>query len=128
MTFEMKQAQLQAGPAPSVNTLMRLRGVHAGNVQQIRQLMKGELSPETVLGEDFYSHGYGFHLGLVERVMDAIDVLLGTRGVEGLTTRRGRYLYCNTGETYEATVVRCTSRGTWRVATWGDIAEREGGR
>ena len=127
MTLEMKQAQLQASPAPSAKTLMRLRGAHAGNVQQIRQLMKGELAPEAVLGEDFYSHGcYGFHLGLVDRIMEAIDALLGTHGVEYLETRRGRYLYCNAGETYEATVVRCTSRGTWRVAAWGDIAESEG--
>ena len=60
------------------------------------------------------------------------DELLGTYGVEGLDLRAGRKCdYCNTGETYDGTLVAIGKPGwfggfdwSYRVSSWGDIAER----
>lgn len=46
-------------------------------------------------------------------------------GVEAFETSRGELVeYLNSGDTYSATLVRF--RGSYRVSTWGDIAERYG--
>jgi hypothetical protein len=59
--------------------------------------------------------------------MHALDALLGTHGVEGFESARGgTVMYLNAGDTYTPTIVRF--RGHYRVACWGDIAERHGAR
>jgi hypothetical protein len=63
--------------------------------------------------------------GTADLRMAALDALLGTHGVEGFETTRGEsVLYLNAGDTYTPTIVRF--RGHYRVACWGDIAERHG--
>lgn len=64
------------------------------------------------------------------------DKLLETHGVESFRyrTRGGDTVlveYCNTGDTYAATVMVETRRSSWgavtrrwKLGTWGDIAER----
>ena len=59
--------------------------------------------------------------------MHALDALLGTQGVEVFHTDRGEpVMYLNAGDTYTPTIIRF--RGHYRVACWGDIAERHGAR
>lgn len=58
--------------------------------------------------------------------MRAIDRVLETCGVEYMEPGEGAnspgFYYCNTGETYAATIIKIRSR--FRVACWGDIVER----
>ena len=59
--------------------------------------------------------------------LHCLDALLGTFGVEAFQTRNGTWIeYLNTGETYSPTIVRMN--GNYRIASWGDIAERYGSR
>lgn len=59
--------------------------------------------------------------------LHCLDALLGTFGIEAFQTRNGTWVeYLNTGETYSPTIVRMN--GNYRIASWGDIAERYGSR
>jgi hypothetical protein len=55
--------------------------------------------------------------------LTCLDALARTHGVEAFETKRDGYCeYLNAGDTYAPTLIRF--RGRYRVATWGDIAER----
>ena len=57
--------------------------------------------------------------------MSCLDALGASYGVEAFELRNGTYCnYLNTGDTYAPTLVRVNGR--YRVASWGDIAERHG--
>ena len=56
--------------------------------------------------------------------LHCLNALLGTYGVEAFQTAKGWCEYLNTGETYTPTIVRFN--GNYRIASWGDIAERHG--
>lgn len=57
--------------------------------------------------------------------LHVLNALGGFCGVEAFETSRGELVeYLNAGDTYSATLVRF--RGSYRVTTWGDIAERHG--
>jgi hypothetical protein len=59
--------------------------------------------------------------------LHCLDALLGTFGIEAFQTRNGTWVeYLNTGETYSPTIVRMN--GHYRIASWGNIAERYGSR
>lgn len=59
--------------------------------------------------------------------LHCLDALLGTFGIEAFQTRNGTWVeYLNIGETYSPTIVRMN--GHYRIASWGDIAERYGSR
>ena len=59
-----------------------------------------------------------------EQVLEAADELLGTYGTEGWADSDGRdgVSYCNTGDAYALTL--CLDHGTFKVTSWGSIAER----
>lgn len=56
------------------------------------------------------------------------DRFLRTFGVEEFETKKGRYLYANTGESYAPTVM--VPIGGWRtlpfISTYGDVVAKEG--
>ena len=54
--------------------------------------------------------------------MTVLNELAGTYGVEAFETSAGWCEYLNAGDTYAATLVRF--KGNYRIACWGDIAER----
>lgn len=54
--------------------------------------------------------------------MECLNALGDFHGVEGFDTKRGECLYLNAGDTYTPTLVRFN--GAYRIASWGDIAER----
>ncbi len=123
----MTPKSLQLGNAPSLHSLLELPSISPKQAKTIRQLMKGQLDPAKVLPDSYYRQFHNppaFH----QQIMAAIDRTLGTCGVEFLKTKRGRYQYCNTGDSYGYTVVRCLTRRIWLLTTWGDLAEREGTR
>ena len=60
--------------------------------------------------------------------MHVLDTLAGTCGVEFMETRRGRYMYLNAGDLYVPTLIYSYATGSYRVACWGDIVERERSR
>lgn len=70
----------------------------------------------------------------VYHVMQEIDSLLGTHGIEYLTdSRDGMHQtfgidYCNTGDTYGMTVMLDWSRCQWLIGSWGDLVEQTPGR
>lgn len=61
-------------------------------------------------------------------MLHAIDEILGTFGVEPLgpvDMRDGPpFEYCNTGDSYAATIIYSRESDTLRIGSWGDIAER----
>lgn len=64
-----------------------------------------------------------------EKVMAAINELLGCHGVEAIESPGGDSFekplmeYCNTGDSYCPTVVRDHCRGRWLVCGWADWVE-----
>lgn len=57
--------------------------------------------------------------------LHCLNACLGTHGVEGFQTLSGEWCdYLNAGDTYTPTIVRF--RGRYRVACWGDLAEKHG--
>jgi hypothetical protein len=58
--------------------------------------------------------------------MQRIDKVLGTCGVEyipkGHNAKSPAILYCNTGDTYDTTILKINGR--FRIGCWGDIVER----
>ena len=57
--------------------------------------------------------------------LTCLDALGETFGVESFQLRDGSYCdYLNTGDTYTPTLLLV--RGRYRVACWGDIAEKHG--
>jgi len=64
--------------------------------------------------------------------MSMLNDLLGGFGVECIDQQDDwlsyedgpRWEYVNQGDTYALTIVRDNERGTYRVCSWGDIAER----
>lgn len=53
--------------------------------------------------------------------MECLNALGEFYGVEGFDTKKGECLYLNAGDTYTPTL--CWLAGTYRVTSWGDIAE-----
>ena len=62
----------------------------------------------------------------VNETLEAIDVILGTCGVEGVSIEGNYYTglsYCNTGETYDLTVAYDSADEEFLLTSWGDWLE-----
>lgn len=65
---------------------------------------------------------YGHVSHIAAKAMKTTEVRycdMGTFGVEGF----GKYLYLNTGEAYEITILFNCDKQTFFIGSWGDIAE-----
>lgn len=62
----------------------------------------------------------------MNRIDSIIGVYCGHFGIESFQTKKGRYLYSNTGDSYGTTIL-FTPRKMFIISSWGDIVEREGG-
>ena len=85
--------------------------------------------PETrAYARSCYSDPYNSHMWRVTMALHAINIVLGTYGVEPLGTVRAfsgpSYEYCNAGDTYATTLIYTRATDTIRIGCWGDIAER----
>ena len=118
--------------APSVARLMRDLPISEDQARTIRGLIKGTIDPESIEGTADWVRQCHHRPSDDELLMDAIDETLETFGVEAIwndarSCTRPEYVYCNTGDSYAATIMQ--KRGTWGwgapfIGSWGDIVER----
>lgn len=92
-------------------------------------LVRGEISPFTLPGVDAWRRRC-YHEPRAkspETIMRAIDEAIGTYGTEAIWGESGTQPvaeYCNTGNTYNATVVYDYVRGKYVLTTMGDFVEK----
>lgn len=89
----------------------------------LRALIKREVESIPVadmLGVQPGKHDYLPAGNRSSNILLIADHLLGTFGVE--TLGHGVY-YCNTGETYDATLLYDARQGRFWVGSWGDLVE-----
>lgn len=120
---------------PSQKTIAsRMSWLDEQQVKLVRGLIDGSLDPlivsEQTLG--WVTRCYN-EPSEIEQIMHAIDSVMGTHGVEALYTgydsnlQHPTAVYCNTGETYNATVVYCYKTDRFLITSWGDYYEKNGG-
>lgn len=111
---------------PSIKTLKTLPDVDAGKAATLKALLTADRAT-------LEAHPAGAARiaecwnppSTADLRLTCLDAELGTYGVEAFLTENGeRVYYLNAGDTYTPTIVRF--RGNYRVACWGDIAERHG--
>lgn len=121
---------------PSVTALMQIKDVTREDAEKIRAIMKGHEPIPCQCGRmndigsaDAYPYNVCsyYHDGRHRYSrLRAIDKVLKTYGVEhiehGHNTKSPAIDYCNTGDTYDTTVLKVNGR--FRVGSWGDIVER----
>ena len=99
---------------PTVRTMVARLNIDEKKATRIRSLMEAHREANWKGGVS------------VMGTLRMIDTVLGTFGVEIIPQGRGKaspqIMYCNTGETYDTTLLFC--RGTFHVTCWGDIVER----
>lgn len=129
--------------APSVKTLMQLKDMTRMKALQIRQVIKAnrEMLLQAVTEIEPYRrnlewqrYNYINH-STADLRAELLNKLLGTFGVEylfkGSDGLRGDpesmhdspiLTYCNAGDPYTTTLLKC--HGRWQVGDWGSIAEK----
>ena len=110
---------------PSIKSLLRVSGVtpeQAREAKRILQMTRAELECLPVGAArvaECYHPPKTYDLRL-----ECLNAALGMHGVEGFQTSCGDWVtYLNAGDTYTDTIIYY--RGTYRVACWGNIAERD---
>lgn len=106
--------------SPSIKSL---RSIFGDNAKQAKALltMNREQLIRTAVGAARVAECY--HPPLTQDIrMECLNALGGFYGVECFDTRKGLCMYLNAGDTYTPTLVRFN--GAYRVACWGDIAEK----
>lgn len=109
--------------SPTVKALVAVFGDKAREAKRILRMSRTELAALPA-GEARIRECY--HPPATSDVrMECLNALAETHGVEAFKVRNGDWCeYLNGGDTYTATLVHF--RGSYRVASWGDIAERFG--
>lgn len=111
---------------PSIKTLETVFGDNARHARAVLEMKREELFGLTgaagaaVLARDREC----YHTpNTVDLKLQALNVLAGTMGDEAFQLRDGTWCYyLNAGDTYSTTLIWL--HGRWRVACWGDVAER----
>lgn len=116
---------------PSVKTIAQRLSVSKEAVAKIRGLMEGTENPDDYKSVKQWMQRCCYKPRKVERVMEAINEILGGYGVEQITDnqwseywRDGGLLYVNMGDAYSPTICYDTRKDKWIVCPWGDIIER----
>ena len=114
--------------APSLKTLKKFFPPH--QARKLRDLMTGKTDPNTYDAVKQWTDQCFNPPSENELIMEALNEELETCGVE---TIRGRYVdnyhddiqavYCNTGDTYDITILLDHETGNFRVTSWGDWFE-----
>jgi hypothetical protein len=108
---------------PSIKTLRQVFGDDAKRARTILEMDRNGLE---ALPECAARLAECYHMpSRLDLRMTALDALAGTHGVEVFDTRAGACWYLNAGDTYTVTLLHF--QGRYRVACWGDIAERHTG-
>lgn len=97
----------------------------ADTAARIARFISGREDPRSVPETDAWVRSCYHEPDEDEQALHAADVLLGTYGVEGWADDDGRsgVSYCNTGDTYEATLFLVDGR--FLVTDLGTVAEEE---
>lgn len=107
---------------PSIKTLRVVFGDNAKEARRILEMTRAQLEALPACAARIAEC---YHKPATSDLrLTALDALAGTHGVEAFETRAGWCEYLNAGDTYTPTLLRF--RGRYRVACWGDIAERHG--
>ena len=112
-----------------LSTLQRIEGLTDEKAQLIRDIISDEVDPCEVSEAADRWERWCFHRPSdLALQLCAIDDVLGTHGVECIDYRDGRdtwngprFSYCNTGDSYAATVCYDHGRGRWVVCGWADL-------
>lgn len=108
---------------PSVKTLSSVFGDKARDARAILEMNRAQLEAlpaGAARARECYHPPATYDLRLT-----CLDALGESYGIEYFETPRGEAVhYLNAGDTYAPTLVRF--RGTYRVASWGDLAEKHG--
>lgn len=111
--------------APSMKTLQALHWLDDNKRQEIRNLLHGDRDTYSYASVNTWVNKCYHEPELVERIMCALDEILGTYGVEALCHNRElKAVYCNTGETYTTTIVYRYDKDYFQLTSWGDLVER----
>lgn len=133
---------------PSIKTLTEQLGISKPRAKYIRKLMKLEVGDHQLPAATQQWLQQCHHTPSIETgrtasrrevAMHAIDAVLGTHGVEAVYLNWNRkwidnyhcdvaFTYCNTGQTYAATVLLGSSSQHFAVSSWGDRVEGNPGR
>lgn len=116
--------------APSEKTLIACLGITRAQARKVRGLIKGTIDPESVEGTAAWVRQCFNRPDRASLVMHAIDTTIEAHGVEALGPTIDRrftpaFEYCNTGDTYAATIIRDNRRGIYFVSSWGDLVESD---
>lgn len=118
----------------SVKVIMEALNVDRETAKRIRGVIKGNIKPED--HEDLFPHTCKWIRSCYHQpwetdvIMSALNELIEGFGVEALGGGdwNNRYTppfeYINTGDTYNATIIRDNRKGRFFISTWGDIVEQ----
>ena len=111
---------------PSIKTLKTLPHIDAGKAAILKTLLTASRSTLEAHPAGAARLAECYHAPSTSDLrLTCLDAEMGTYGVEAFHTENGELVeYLNAGDTYTPTIVRF--RGNYRVACWGDIAERHG--
>jgi len=110
--------------SPSISALKTLFGENAPRAKALLRMNRDQLL-RTPIGAARAAECY--HPPSTQDIrMECLNVLGEFHGVEGFDTKNGECLYLNAGDTYTPTLIRFGS--SYRITTWGDIAERHGAK
>lgn len=105
---------------PSIKTLRLIFGDNAKQAKALLTMSRYQLI-DTPIGQARYQEFY--HRPTTADIrMECLNALGNFHGVEGFDTRKGLCMYLNAGDTYTPTLIYFD--GSYRVACWGDVAER----
>jgi len=109
--------------SPSIKALKPIFGDNAMQAKTLLTMTRAQLM-QTPVGAARVAECY--HAPTTQDIrMECLNALGEFYGVEGFETDKGECLYLNAGDTYTPTLVRFN--GAYRVACWGDVAERHAG-
>lgn len=117
---------------PSVDRIESFCGVDRPTAIKVRRLLDGRDDPHSVDGMRQWANTYYNSAQREnESIMAAVDLVLGTCGVEAIRAvdEWDRYfgdavaVYCNTGDSYGGTVLYDVDRDAFYVTSWGDWVE-----
>tara|TARA_R110000868_G_scaffold30712_4_gene113280 strand:+ start:6785 stop:7123 length:339 start_codon:yes stop_codon:yes gene_type:complete len=108
--------------SPSIKALKPIFGDNAKQAKALLIMTRAQLM-QTPIGAALVAECY--HAPSTQDIrMECLNDLGDFDGVEGFETIKGECLYLNAGDTYTPTLVRFNC--AYRVACWGDVAERYG--
>lgn len=125
-------ARLQAAfPSLSADDAKLIRALaHAADYRETLASLIEQHCPQTqAYARSCYSDPYASYMWRVTLALHAMDVILGTHGVEALDDDNSMHApdieYLNAGDPYVTTLLYHRPVDALRIGCWGDIAEKQ---